>query len=158
LLLAGCDGADRGSNQPTQLDALVAFPPRDTIRFSLPATMHRCRDGRTLLIEAVVPEGSGVLVRLQSRDSVISGSYRIAAPGDTRPQSAVVVVRYLNRDVSRGFSFDSGTVVVTRDGSTVGGHIEGSGVENGIRTPTRIDYRHVPLPQQADTVPCNFVP
>src|SRR5262245_57091544 len=50
LLLAGCDGSDSRSNQPTLVEAVVAFPPRDTIRFSLPATAHRCADPRTILI------------------------------------------------------------------------------------------------------------
>src|SRR4051812_26928090 len=85
----------RGSDQPPSLDATVAFPPRDTIRFSLPASTHRCLDGRSILLQAMGPEGSGVLVRVHSRDSLGSGSYRVVIPGDTTAPTAVVAVRYL---------------------------------------------------------------
>ncbi len=147
----GCDGAGGGSRQPLLLDAMVAFPPRDTVRFSLPATTHRCADGRTVLLEAVNPEGSGVLVRLHFRDSLVSGSYPVLAPGDTTTPGAVVAVRYLLRDASHGFYFDTGAVQVR-----VAGHIQGSGTETGIHTPTRIDYRDVPLPLATDTTSCGF--
>ncbi len=140
------------------LDATVAFPPRDTIRFSLPATIRRCTDGRSILLEAVSPEGNGVLVLLHFRDSLVSASYPAVAPGDTTAPGAVVAVRYLMRDVSRGFYFDTGAVQLRREARQLAGQIQGSGIENGIRTPTRIEYRDVPLPLQTDTVSCAFVP
>ena len=155
LLLMGCDGAG-GPRQPLLLDATIAFPPRDTVRFSLPATIHRCGDGRTVLLEAVSAEGSGVLVRLHFRDSLVSGSYPVVAPGDTTAPGAVVTVRYLLRDASRGFFFDTGAVQVRQEVGRVAGHIQGSGTETGIHTPTRIEYRDVPLPLATDTVPCGF--
>ncbi len=152
----GCDGAGGGSRQPLLLDAMVAFPPRDTVRFSLPATTHRCADGRTVLLEAVSPEGSGVLVRLHFRDSLVSGSFPVLAPGDTTAPGAVVAVRYLLRDASHGFFFDTGAVQVRLAAGKVAGHIQGSGTETGIHTPTRIDYRDVPLPLVTDTTSCGF--
>jgi len=136
----------------------VAFPPRDTIRFSLPATIRRCTDGRSILLEAVSPEGNGVLMLLHFRDSLVSASYPAVAPGDTTAPGAVVTVRYLNRDVSRGFFFDTGAVLVRREAGRLGGHLQGSGIESGIRTPTRIQFRDVPLPLPADTASCAFVP
>lgn len=135
---------------------MVVFPPRDTVRFSLPATTHRCADGRTVLIEAVSPEGSGVLVRLHFRDSLVSGSYPVLAPGDTSAPGAVVAVRYLLREVSRGFFFDTGAVQLRLAAGKVAGHVQGSGTETGIRTPARLDYRDVPLSLATDTTSCGF--
>lgn len=156
LALTGCGARDR---EPLRLQATVAFPPRDTIRFSLPAVSHRCRDGHSLLLEAADPQGYGVLARLHFGDSLIAGSYPIAAPGDsvTIPASQVAV-RYLLRDVSHGFAVDSGSVSLQRDGRTVTAHIRGSGLENAIRTPTWIDFRDVPLSPPPDTVPCTYAP
>lgn len=99
-----------------------------------------------------------MLVRLHFRDSLVSGSYPLVAPGDTAAPGAVVAVRYLLRDASHGFFFDTGAVQVRRDGGTVAGQIHGSGLETGIRTPTRIEYRDVPLPLATDTVACGFQP
>jgi hypothetical protein len=140
------------------MDVMVAFPPRDTVRFSLPAATHRCADGRTVLLEAVTPEGSGVLMRLHFRDSLVSGSYPVVAPGDTSTPGAVVAVRYLLREASRQFTFDTGAVQLRLEAGKVAGHIRGSGSETGIRTPTRIDYRDVPLPLATDTTSCGFQP
>jgi hypothetical protein len=158
VLLTGCDGGAGGREQPLLVDATVAFPPRDTIRLSLPATTHRCTDGRSILLEAVSPEGSGVLVRLRFRDSLVSSSYPVVPPGDTTAPGAVVAVRYLLRDATHAFTFDGGTVQVRREGDKVSGRAVGSGIENAIRTPTRIQYRDVRLPERSDTVPCSFAP
>lgn len=152
----GCDGGS--AREPLLLNAIVAFPPRDTVRFSLPVRTHRCADGRTLLLEAVSPEGSGVLVRLHFRDSLVSGSYPAVAPGDTTAPGAVVAVRYLLRDASRGFFFDTGAVQLRLEAGKIAGHIQGSGTETGIHTPTRIDYRDVPLPLVTDSTTCSFQP
>jgi hypothetical protein len=62
------------------------------------------------------------------------------------------------REAAHGFSFDSGTVQVARKGDKIGGRIQGSGIENAIRTPTRIDYHDVRLPESSDTVSCAFQP
>ena len=89
--------------------------------------------------------GSGVLVRLHYADSLVSRSYRVVPPGDTSAPGAVVAVRYLLREAAHGFSFDSGTVQVGRKGDKIGGRIQGSGIENAIRTPSRIDYHDLSL-------------
>ena len=158
--MTGCHGRDAGDDerQPLLLDVTVAFLPRDTVRFSLPATTHRCTDGRTILLEAVSPEGNGVLIRLHSRDSLGAGSYRAVPPGDTTAPGAVVAVRYLLRDAPHAFLFDSGAVQVRRERDKISGRADGSGSESGIRTPTHIEYRDVALPAPTDTVPCPSQP
>ncbi|HWC75763.1 MAG TPA: hypothetical protein VG454_17685 [Gemmatimonadales bacterium] len=110
-----------------------------------------------MLLEAVSPQGYGVLMHLHYRDSLTPGSYPIAAPGDsnTVPRSTVAV-RYLVREVTHGFPIDSGAVRVERSGHAVSAHIAGSGLENAIRAPAWIDFREVPL--SSDTVPCRYQP
>lgn len=156
-MLAGCHGGDAADDAQLQLlSATVAFPPRDTARFSVPATTHRCTDGRTILVEAVSPEGYGVLLRLHYRDSLVSGTYPVVTPGDSTTVGALVAVRYLMRETPRAFFFDSGTVQVRRGRDKISGSADGSGTESGIRTPTRIQYDDVALPARTDTVTCRF--
>jgi hypothetical protein len=104
----------------------------------------------------VSPEGSGVLVRLHYRDSLVAATYPVVMPGDTTAPGAVVTVRYLLHDVGHTFFFDSGAVQVHRQDGKLGGRIQGSGIENAIRTPTRIEYHDVPLPARTDTASCAF--
>jgi hypothetical protein len=155
LPLTCCDGGVDGT-KPLLVDATVAFPPRDTVHAALPAITHRCTDGRTILLEAVSPEGSGVLVRLHFRDSLRSGSSRVVVPGDTSAPGAVVAVRYVVGDVPRTVSLDSGTVELRRAGDRISGRIQGSGVQSAIRTPAWIRYSDVPLPAPSDTASCAF--
>jgi hypothetical protein len=127
------------------------------VRFSVPATTHRCAgDGRTIVLEAVSPEGNGVLVRLHYRDSLATATYPVVVPGDTGARGAVVAVRYLLRDATRAFFFDSGAVHVNRTRNQISGRADGSGIETAIRTPTHIQYHDVALPAGTDSVPCNF--
>jgi hypothetical protein len=158
VLLAGCGAGDLEEQQPLLLDATVAFPS-DTVRFSLSAITHRCAEPRTLLIEATGPEGNGVLVRLHYPDSVVSRAYRVVPPGDTISGTAAVVVRYLVRETTRQFAFDSGSVQVAERGGKISGQIHGTGVESAIRTPSRIQYHDIALPAESDTaVSCAFQP
>jgi hypothetical protein len=156
LLLTACRSP---ADEPLRLQATGAFPPRDTIRFALPAATRRCTDGRALLLEAVSPQGTGVLVRLHHGDSLIAGPYTITAPGDsiTLP-GAQVAVRYLIREVPHGFAIDSGSVEVERSGDAITTHIVGSGIENSIRQRAWVDFRDVPLAPPSDTVPCRYAP
>lgn len=150
LLFVGCS---HEAQEPLRLQATVAFPPKDTIRFELPAEAHRCADGRSLLLEAATPQGSAVLLLLRYRDSLVSGSYPIVGVGDTAAvPAAVAAVRYLLREVPHGFPLDSGSVQVERRDGRIDGRIEGSGLENAIRTPAHIAYRDVPI--AVDTVSC----
>src|SRR6266545_7823179 len=117
--------------------------------------MYRCAGESAVLLEAASPEGSGVLLRVRYRDSLVSGSYPVAAPGDTAAvPAAVVAVRYFNRDTPRAFVLDSGSVEVRRENGKVGARIAGSALESAIRTTTRIEYHDVPL--RADTVTCGY--
>jgi len=119
--------------------------------------MYRCAGESSVLLESANPEGSGVLLRVRYRDSLVSGSYPVAAPGDTAAvPAAVVAVRYLIRETPHAFVLDSGTVHVQREDDKLGARIEGSGLENAIRTPARIEYHDVPL--RADTVTCGYQP
>jgi hypothetical protein len=111
-----------------------------------------------MLLEAVSPEGNGVLVRLHYRDTLVSASYPVVVPGDTAAPGAVVAVRYLIRDMTHAFSFDSGAVQVRRERDKISGRADGTGTESGIRTPTHIQYHDVALPPPTDTVPCTFQP
>ena len=104
------------------------------------------------------PEGSGVLMRLHYRDSLATATYPIVVPSDTTTPGAMVAVRYLLRDVGRSFFFDSGSVELRRDGRKIGGRIQGSGIENAIRTPTRIEYHDVSLAAESDTISCAYQP
>jgi hypothetical protein len=156
ILLVACGSRE---DEPLRVQVTIAFPPRDTIRFALPATTHRCTGGQSLLLEAISPQGRGVLVRLNFADSLIVGPYPITAPGDSiTVPGAQVAVRYLNREVAHGFTIDSGSVEVQRTGGTITTHIKGTGLENAIRTPTWIDFQEVPLAPATDTVTCRYEP
>src|SRR2546425_7033941 len=99
---------------------MVAFPPRDTIRFALPANMYRCAGEKSVLLEAASPEGSGVLLRVRYRDSLVSGSYPVAVPGDTAAVAAAIVAGcYFIPDTPPGVVVDTGNVLVRRDGGNV---------------------------------------
>jgi hypothetical protein len=136
---------------------MIAVPHSDTIRLALPASMHRCSDGRSALLEAESPEGSGVLVRLRYRDSLTSDSLPVVVPGDTAlVPAATVAVRYLIRDTPHAFVLDSGRVIVRLERARISANIAGSGLENANRTPARIEFRDVPL--ATDTVPCHLEP
>jgi hypothetical protein len=153
VLLVAC-AINESEEEPLRLNAAIVFPPRDTIRLSLPVTTYRCTNGSSLLMQAASPEGSGVLVLLRYRESLGSAPFPVVPPGDTRARGAVVVVRYSLREATHFFAFDSGSVQVTREGDKISGHIQGSGVQNAIHTPTTIDYHDVELPGPADTASC----
>lgn len=143
--------------QPLLLHAMVAFPPKDTILFDLPAVTRQCSDGRSLVFEAISPEGSGVLLRLRYRDSLTSDSFPIVAPGDTAAvPAAAVAIRYFIRDAPHGYVLDSGRVQVRRHGDRIAAQAQGAGLENAIRIPARVEFRDVPIGR--DTVPCGYQP
>jgi hypothetical protein len=150
-------GPDEPEQAPRRLDAMIAFPPKDTIRLSLPATTTWCSDGRSLLLESLSPEGSGVLVRLRYRDSLSSDSVPIVIPDDTAAvPAAVVAIRFFVHDTPHGYSLDSGSVLVQRDGPRIRITSTGVGVENAIRIRAQIESRDVPI--GTDTLPCTYAP
>ena len=132
---------------------MIAFPPNDTIRLALPATSSWCSDGQSLLLEALHPEGSGVLVRVQYRDSLTSDSLPIVVPDDTvRVPAAVVGIRFFLHDAAHAYSLDSGRVHLQRQGATIRVTAAGTGVEKAIRIRAQLESRDVRL--GSDTVPC----
>ena len=155
LALLACSKGGTTQNEPTRLEGVVAFPPRDTVRFELPARAHRCSEGPTgMLLQALNPEGNGVLVRFRHADSVVAGTYRVVIPADTTQPAAVVAVRYQLRETAHTFAADSGTVELRFEGGKLSGRIQVTGIESGIRTPTRVTYHDVPVPARGDTVSC----
>lgn len=142
-----------------RLDATIAFPPDDTIQFSLPATTMWCKGGagHSLLIESLTPEGSGVLVRLRYPDSLTSDSFPILLPGDTSvATSAVVAVRFFQHDTPRSYALDSGRVQVRRSDDAISVKGTGVGVESAIRIRAQIESRDIPIGR--DSVSCNYTP
>ena len=158
LVLASCTGGTT-QNEPTRVEVMVAFPPRDTVRFGAPASAHHCSEGSTgMVLQALSPEGNGVLVRFRHSDSVVAGTYRIVLPADTTDSTAIVAVRYQLRETAHSFAAESGTVEVHFEGGKLSGRIQATGTESGIRTPTQITYHDVPAPSRADTVSCTAQP
>ena len=155
LCLAACSTAEP-KLAPLRLDAIIAFPPKDTIRLALPATSSWCSDGHSLLLEALHPEGSGVLVRVRYRDSLTSDSLRIVPPDDTAAVPAATVgLRFFVHDTPHGYSLDSGQVHLERQGASIRVRAAGTGVESAIRIRAQLESRDVPL--ATDTVPCTSV-
>ncbi len=155
LFLLAC-GNDE-PEQPLLLQAMVAFPPQDTILLDLPATTRPCGDGRSLVFEALSPEGSGVLLRLRYSGSLIPDSLPIVVPGDTAAvPAATVAIRYFVHDTPHGYALDSGSVQVRRTGDKIAARAQGTGLENAIRIPARVEFRDVPIGR--DTVPCSYQP
>lgn len=153
LLACGTDD----NEPPLLLHGMVAFPPKDTILFDLPAATRLCSDRRSLLLESLSPEGSGVLLRLRYGDSLITDSLPIVTPDDTGAvPAAVVAIRFFIRDVPRAYTLDSGTARLRREGNTITAHVAGVGVQNAIRMPARLEYRDVPI--GTDTVSCSYQP
>jgi len=155
-LLCACAPAD--PVQPVlRLDATIAFPPKDTIQLSLPATTAWCKNGRSLLVESLNPEGSGVLVRLRYRDSLTSDSFQIVMPDDTSAATgAVVALRFFQHDTPRSYTLDSGRVHVRRTGDAISVSSIGAGVESAIRIRAQIVSRDIPIGR--DSVSCSYAP
>jgi hypothetical protein len=156
LCLAACSTPEP-KPPPLRLDAMIAFPPNDTIRLALPATSSWCSDGHSLLLEALHPEGSGVLVRVRYRDSLTSDSLPIVLPDDTAAVPAAIVgIRFFVHDTPRSYSLDSGGVHLQRQGANIRLTAAGIGVESAIRIRVQLESRDVPL--GTDTVPCTYAP
>jgi hypothetical protein len=109
------------------------------------------------LVESLTPEGSGVLVHLRYRDSLISDSFPILLPGDTSvATSAVVALRFFLHDTPHSYTLDSGRVYVRRTGESISVRGTGVGVESAIRIRARLESRDIPIGR--DSVSCNYTP
>jgi hypothetical protein len=123
--------------------------------------MYRCNTRRAILLEAIGYDGSGVLLRIRFEDSVPPDSLPMIVPTDTATKvGASVAIRYFVHDTPHSTALDSGSVHVQRQAgqgrSSIGARIIGTGLENAIRTPTRLEFRDVAW--GTDTVPCNYAP
>jgi hypothetical protein len=157
LLFVPACGPGEPKPLPLRLDATIAFPPKDTIRLSLPASTAWCSDRHSLLLESVSPEGSGLLMRLRYRDSLTSDSLPLVPPDDTvTVPAAMIGIRFFLHDTPHGYSLDSGRVHVVRDRGEIRVNGVGVGVESAIRIRAQIESRDVPI--GADTVPCSHAP
>lgn len=150
-LLAACGGSGQ---EPVVLHATIIRPPRDTTRFALPATFRRCPGNRALLIEAIAPRGDGVLTLLRYGDSLASKTYSIVNPTDTA-LGAAVGIRYLIRDIPHMLMLDTGTAAVTWKGNRLTARVQGSGIENAVRTRATIDYADVAEARGAAAAPAD---
>jgi hypothetical protein len=156
-LLAVLVCCGRGENDALRLRATVIRPPKDTVRFGLPAVAHYCDDGRSLLLQAASPLGNGMLVRLRYGDSLTAAVYPIIAPGDiVATRGAMGAVRYMIRDVAHALAVDSGVVAVRRGRRELDARMEGWGLDGSIRTAVTVEYTKIPL--AADAVQCGYQP
>lgn len=140
------------------LRATIIRPPRDTTRFALPATFRRCAGNRALLIEAIAPRGDGVLTLLRYGDSLASTTYSIISSSHTSAVGAAVGIRYSIRDVPHLLALDTGSVSVTWARDRLSARVQGSGIENAVRTRATIEYTDVAEGTPADSVTCAPAP
>jgi hypothetical protein len=112
----------------------------------------RCEDRRSLLLQAISPEGSGFTVRLRYGDSLAFGAYAITAMNDTTEHIALAAVRYLVHQVVHMFALDTGTVDLRRHAGKISAHVEGHGVENAALVSTIADYSDLAIEPQS--TPC----
>jgi hypothetical protein len=153
-LATACGGGDPSS---PSLRATVVRPDPDTLRFEVPAAALRCSNGNAVLLQGADERGSGVLVRLRYRDSLVAGVFPLIALGDSiAPRGANVAVRYMKGDVAHGLALDSGAVDLTTTGDTLAARVRGSGLEASVRVA--VDASYTPMPLSADTTPCRYLP
>jgi hypothetical protein len=153
-LATACGGGDPSS---PSLRATVVRPDPDTLRFEVPAAALRCSNGNAVLLQGADERGSGVLVRLRYRDSLVAGVFPFIALGDSiAPRGANVAVRYMKGDVAHGLALDSGAVDLTTTGDTLAARVRGSGLEASVRVA--VDASYTPMPLSADTTPCRYLP
>jgi len=96
-----------------------------------------------------------VVVWLRAADAVASGAWPVLQRGDTlSPRGATVAVRYMVKEMSHGFTLDSGSVDVRRDDSVLMVVARGSGLESVITGRVWLQASFDAVPVGADTVPC----
>ena len=153
---AACGSA---SEQAGRVHAVVAFPHQDTVRFEAPARVRRCGGGpgkEGLLLQGSAA-GNGVIIWLRGGGggSPAAGPWPLLQRGDTvSPRGATVGVRYMMREVARGFALDSGVVEVRATGAVLTVLARGTGLETAAagRVALKASFDAVPL--ETDTVSC----
>jgi hypothetical protein len=140
--------------------ARVTRPPKDTLRFTGPATASRCArggGGGGVVFEGVIG-GNGVMVWLRTPDSVAAVTWPVLQRGDTvSPGGATIAARYLVGEIAHGAAMDSGSVAVTRSGRALTLRAGASGVEVPIgRVGLEVTFEAVSV--GSDTVSCTARP
>lgn len=153
-----------GSAPPHQkaavVRALVIRPPKDTVRFTVPAIASQCVGGTAhgLLLRGS-SGGNGAILWLRTPDTVAAGSWPLLQRGDTvSPRGATVGVRFMVGDVALGVALDSGEVTVTVLRPAVTLVVRGAGlaVSAAGRVTAEVAFDGVPV--GADTVSCRSRP
>ena len=153
---AACGGA---SEQGGRVHALVAFPRQDTVRFEAPARARPCSSGsgkEGLLLQGSAG-GNGVILWLRGSGggSPAAGPWPLLQRGDTvSPRGATVGVRYMMKDVARGFTLDSGVVEVRATGAVLTVVARGTGLETAAAGRVTLDASFDAVPLATDTVSC----
>jgi len=161
LALVGA-ACDRAPEQTGRVRALVARPPKDTIRFDAPARARHCSDSTRssggLLLQGA-REGNGVVVWLRARDSLVGGQWPLLQRGDTvSPRGATVGVRYVLSEVAHGLTLDSGAVELRQTGGVITVVVRGTGLEVSAAGRVTLDASFDAVPLEADTVSCRWRP
>lgn len=160
--LAACGNAPAG-DPVGRVRAVVTRPPKDTTRFEAPAHASRCapidsgparRVGVGVLLRGA-RAGSGVVVWLRAPDTIASGPWPVLQRGDTAtPRGATVAVRYMVKDLPHGFTLDSGSVDVRRDGRLLTVAARGAGLESAVMGRVTLHASFDAVALERDTVPC----
>jgi len=162
LLPAACG---RAPEHVGRVRALVARPPKDTIRFDVPADARRCGGGtgsEGFLLQGS-NQGNGVVVWLRARgtraDSLPDGPWPLLQRGDTvSPRGATVGVRYVLNEVAHGLTLDSGAVEVRATGGVITLVARGTGVEVAAAGRVALEASFNAVPLEPDTVSCRARP
>jgi hypothetical protein len=129
----------------------VIRPPKDTVRFTAPATASHCARGGGVVLEGATG-GNAAMAWLRTPDAVAAVTWPLLQRGDTvSPRGATIAVRYLLGDIAHGATMDSGSVVVTLTAHALTIRASGTGLE-ASRLGLEVTFDAVPV--GSDTVPC----
>ena len=154
-----CAACGSASEQGGRVHALVTFPRQDTVRFEAPARARRCGGGpgkEGLLLQGSA-DGNGVILWLRGSGGgpPAAGPWPLLQRGDTvSPRGATVGVRYMMKDVARGFALDSGVVEVRATGPVLTVVARGTGLETAAAGRVAVEASFHAVPLETDTVPC----
>ena len=154
-----CAACGSASEQGGRVHALVAFPRQDTVRFEAPARARRCGGGpgkEGLLLQGSA-DGNGIILWLRESGGgpPAVGPWPLLQRGDTvSPRGATVGVRYMMKDVARGFTLDSGGVEVRATGPVLTVVARGTGLETAAAGRVALEASFDAVPLETDTVSC----
>jgi hypothetical protein len=155
--LGGEEGPAPGGRLRAAVVRVLSDTLSDTVRFASVVDAAQCESGRGLVFDGVAG-GNGVLVWVRPGDSGVAGEYTYAARLDTASrQTAVLAVRFISSDVSRGVTLDSGRLEMTQRGGTLTAKARGSGLAfpGASRVSVEVEVEGLPVP--SDTVACGAI-